>query len=71
MMTFPLSSPLCFQQVTPFPVASDGETVMNSPLSLLTVFAAAVALADVGGEWLNERVFWSPPTAIRLRSMNR
>jgi hypothetical protein len=54
MPTFPLSSPSNSQQATRFDVACDGETVTNSPLILLIMFAAADASGLVGGECLND-----------------
>jgi len=54
MPTFPLSSPSYSQQATRFDVACDGETVTNSPLTSLIMFAAADASGLVGSEWLND-----------------
>jgi len=54
MPTFPLSSPSYSQQATRFDVACDGETVTNSPLTLLIMFAAADEAGSVGSQWLND-----------------
>jgi hypothetical protein len=63
MPTFPLSSPSYSQQVTRFDVACDGETVTNSPLTLLIMFATADEAAGVGSERLNDSSPGSSPDA--------
>jgi hypothetical protein len=54
MPMFPLSSPSYSQQATRFDVACGGETVTNSPLTLLIMFAAADEAGGVGSECLND-----------------
>jgi hypothetical protein len=54
MPTLPLSSPSYSQQATRFAVACDVETVTNSPLTLLIMFAAVDEAGSVGSQWLND-----------------